>query len=372
MNFIDPNSPPASGNPSSRAPSPGGFVIRQKEPVNLEMPFSALDGFVTPNARFYVRSHFPVPHLDAGTWRLRVEGAVAEPFELTYDELLKMETRTATATLECAGNGRAFLVPQVKGAQWGLGAVGNAEWTGVPLAALLARTGVAAGAVEVILEGADEGEIDDPPRPGGKFRYSRSLPLPKALDDVLLATRMNGEPLPPNHGFPLRAVVPGWFGMASVKWLRRVIVTATPYAGYFQSVDYSYWQRQEGLPTLVPITELQVKAQIAWPDFGEVVPAGATVRARGAAWSGAGSEIVKVEFSPDGGTTWQEAQLLGEPVKNAWRLWECPWQTPAAAGKQILMARATDSRGRTQSSDRDADRGSYIINHLLPIEVEVR
>jgi DMSO/TMAO reductase YedYZ molybdopterin-dependent catalytic subunit len=347
-----------------------GLIVREQEPLNLEMPFSSLDGFITPNELFYVRCHFPVPEISVENWRLKVEGDVEAPFEIGYDELLAMESRTIAATLECAGNNRIFLEPKAKGVQWGLGAVGNASWTGVPLAALLERAKVKASAIEVILDGADEGQVDKTPTPAGKISFCRSLSLGKAREDVLLAYEMNGEKLSAAHGFPLRAIVPGWYAMASVKWLRRIIVTDKPFNGFYQSLDYTYWDRSGPLPTLAPLTEQQTKAEIAKPEKGEIVAANSTYRVHGAAWTGAG-EITRVELSFDDGGTWQEAKLLGEPVRNAWRLWEYEWRTPQTPGRHTIVARATDSNGFVQPVDRGGDRGTYMINHLLPVEVEI-
>ncbi len=345
------------------------LIVREQDPLNLEMPFSSLDGFITPNESFYVRCHFPIPEISASDWRLRIEGEVEAPFELSYDELRTMESRTIAATLECAGNNRIFLEPKAKGVQWGLGAVGNAKWTGVPLAAVLERAKSKAGAIEVILDGADEGQVDKTPTPSGKISFSRSLPLNKARADVLLAYEMNGEKLSATHGFPLRAIVPGWYAMASVKWLRRIIVTDKPFNGFYQSLDYSYWDRSGVLPTLAPLTEQQTKAEIARPEIGETVAANSVYRVHGAAWTGTG-EITRVELSFDAGETWKEAELLGDAVKNSWRLWEYNWPSPAA-GRYRLIARATDSRGATQAAERGGDRGTYMINHLLPVEVAV-
>jgi DMSO/TMAO reductase YedYZ molybdopterin-dependent catalytic subunit len=350
--------------------SPGKLIVREQEPVNLEMPFSALDGLITPNESFYVRCHFPIPEISAADWRLKIEGEVEAPFELKYDELREMESRTIAATLECAGNNRIYLEPKAKGVQWGLGAVGNASWTGVPLAALLERAQPRAGALEVILDGADEGEVDKTPTPAGKISFCRSLPLEKARGDVLLAYEMNGEPLSASHGFPVRAVVPGWYAMASVKWLRRIILTKKPFNGYYQSLDYTYWDRSRPLPTLAPITELQTKAEIARPESGETIAANSPYLVHGAAWTGTG-EITRVEISVDSGRTWNEAKLLGDPVKNAWRLWEYEWR-PTTTGRQTIIARASDSRGGAQPVGRGGDRGTYMINHLLPLDVEVR
>lgn len=347
------------------------MIIREKEPANLEMPFGRLDGFITPNEQFYIRSHFPVPEIDLATWRLKIEGAVNSPLELSLEDLRAMPQTTVPATLECAGNGRVFLVPKVKGTQWELGAVGNAEWTGVSLGEILNKAGVQESALEVVLEGADIGAVSEAPKPAGKIHYSRSVPLSKALDGVLLALAMNGEPLAPSHGFPLRAIVPGWFGMAAVKWLQRIVVIEQPYNGYYQTVDYAFWQRDDSGPRLVPITQMQVKASIARPGINEVVEAGTIYEVKGAAWTSE-AEIVRVEISTDGGKSWSEASLGKEKARNCWQLWEWNWPTPSKPGRCILLARATDSRGRTQPMERDLDRGSYEINHCLPIEVETR
>ena len=349
----------------------GGKIVRSETPLNLEMPFETLENFLTPTQSFYVRTHFPIPAIERDAWWLRVEGEVQNPFAINYEQLLQLEAVTIPATLECAGNNRNFLQPKVKGVQWHLGAVGTAEWTGVPLSTLLDRAGVKANAKEVVLEGADGGILEDPKSPPGKLHFARSVPLNKACADVLLAYKMNGSDLPPEHGFPVRAIVPGWYAVASVKWLQRIIVTDRAFTGYYQTIDYAYWKRREQEAELTPLTEMQIKAEIAKPAGGETVPANSNVRVHGAAWTSNG-EITKVELSTDGGVTWNETNLIGESKPNAWRLWEFNWQTPATPGKQTLIARATDSLGRTQPVLRDPDHGTYMINHLLPITVEVR
>jgi len=348
-----------------------GRIVRSEEPLNLEMPFETTDNFITPTKSFYVRTHFPIPKIDRDAWWLHVEGEVEKPFTINYEELIKLESLTFPVTLECAGNNRNFLEPKVKGVQWRLGAVGNAEWTGVPLSVLLNRAQLKPDACEVILEGADRGLLAEAKSPPGEIQFARSIPLAKASQNVLLAYKMNGNDLPPEHGFPLRAVVPGWYAVASVKWLQRIIVTSQPFTGYYQTLDYAYWKRRGDIAELSPVAELQVKAEIARPLQGETVPANSSVRIYGAAWAN-GNEIVRVEVSTDGGSTWKEATLLGESKPNAWRFWEFNWKTPTAPGKQTLIARATDSVGQTQPAHRDPDRGTYMINHLLPIEVEVK
>lgn len=349
-----------------------GPITRQQEPLNLEFPFAALDSFITPTERFFTRCHFPIPKLDANTWKLKVEGAVERPLELTYAELRNLPARKLVALLECAGNSRIFLTPPARGVGWELGAVSNAEWTGVPLAAILEKAGVKNSAVEVVLEGADKGTVRTDPQSPGEIHFGRSLPLARARHpDTLLALQMNGADLPAAHGFPVRALVPGWYGMASIKWLTRIVVTDRPFQGFFQTFDYSYFERRDGLPTMAPITVQQVKSEIARPAPHEVLAANQPYRVHGAAWAGEPA-IAKVDVSTDAGKTWAEARLLGDPVRYAWRLWEYPWRTPAQAGKHTLMARATDVNGRTQPLRHDDDRRNYLIHHVLPMAVEVR
>jgi DMSO/TMAO reductase YedYZ molybdopterin-dependent catalytic subunit len=347
-----------------------GRIVRSENPLNLEMPFENLSGFITDTPLFYVRTHYPIPHIDRARWRLRIDGEVEKPFELHYNELIKFAAQTKPVTLECAGNNRNQLATKVKGVQWGLGAVGTAQWTGVSLSDVLNRAQIKSTAREVILEGADEGPVEDPKAPRGNVRFARSIPLSKANDDVLLAYKINDVELPPEHGFPIRAIVPGWFAVASVKWLQRIIVTDRPFSGYYQTYDYAFWKRRGDNAELVPLRELQVKAEIARPIDGEAVAANSSVRIHGAAWGGSG-EISKVEITTNGGVIWHEVSLR-ESAPNAWCLWEYQWKTPSTPGKHTLIARATDSRGQTQPSERDPDRGTYMINHLLPITVEVR
>ena len=348
-----------------------GRIVRSESPLNLEMPFSSLDSFLTPTKSFYIRNHFPTPAIDRDAWWLHVEGEVEKAFAINYEQLMTFESVTAPVTLECAGNNRSFLEPKVKGVQWHLGAVSTAEWTGVRLSTLLDRASPKPNAREVILEGADGGMLEDPKSPPGELKFARSIPLEKARRDVLLAYKMNGDDLPPEHGFPVRAIVPGWYAMASVKWLQRIIVIDRAFTGYYQTIDYAYWERRDEFAELKPLTEMQVKAEIARPAEDEIVPAKSSVCVRGGAWA-CDAEITKVELSTDGSATWSDAKLLGESKLNAWRFWEFDWQTPSQPGKQTLIARATDSLGRTQPVMRDHDRGTYMINHLLPIEVEVK
>jgi len=265
-----------------------------------------------------------------------------------------------------------YLSPLQAGLRWGHGGVSNADWTGIPLAMLLERAQVKAGAVEVILEGHDKGRIGPPNPSAGEIPFARSLPLSKATSEhTLLAWQMNGEELTPAHGFPVRAVVPGWYGMASIKWLKRIVVTNRPFTGYFQTFNYTIWTRPEhSLATLVPVTELDVKSQIARPSAFEKIAAGKPCRVFGAAWAGE-PLIDKVEISTDGGNTWQPATLAQQSQPYAWRFFHFDWTNPAS-GEHTLMARATDARGRVQPMQRDDDRRDAMITHSVPVPVSVR
>src|SRR5437870_13315655 len=232
-------------------------IVRGEAPLNLETPFEKLESFITPTESFYVRTHFPIPSIDRDAWWLHVEGDVENPFAINYEQLLELGSVTIPVTLECAGNNRNFLEPKVKGVQWGLGAVGTAEWTGVPLSILLDRAELKPGAREVILEGADGGMLEEPKKPPGELKFARSIPLNKARADVLLVYKMNGSELPPQHGFPLRAIVPGWYAMASIKWLQRIIITNRPFTGYYQTLDYAYSRRRGDIAELTRPTGRQ-------------------------------------------------------------------------------------------------------------------
>ncbi|MBL0215885.1 MAG: molybdopterin-dependent oxidoreductase [Myxococcales bacterium] len=229
-------------------------------PENSETPLARLHGWVTPTRLMFVRNHFPVPAIDLASWRLQIEGCVDRPATWSWDELALLEERSVLATIECAGNGRTQLAEPVPGVQWGSGAVGHAEWTGVPLHLVLARAGLQPNAVEVLFEGADRGTEPDHPEP---MAFERALPLDVALrPDTLLATRMNGELLTPSHGFPLRLLVPGWYGVASVKWLHRIRVLAKPFEGYYQTEHYTVRRATAAGIERVSIGPMVVKSEI--------------------------------------------------------------------------------------------------------------
>lgn len=349
----------------------GPRIVREFLPENLESPPSVLEHPITPNHLHFVRSHFSTPRLDAKSWRLRIEGAVARPTEFDLASLQRLPVTERTVTLECAGNGRVFLTPTERGLQWEQGAVGTAKWAGVSLASLLHRAGLKSEAVEVVLEGADVGEVRDPRSPG-PIAFARSLPLEKARsEDVILAYAMNGEALPVAHGFPLRAIVAGWYGMASIKWLKRILVSDRPFHGFYQTFDYSYWDRSSGVPTLRPVTRMQVKAVISRPSRGTILMPNSECEIRGAAWAGE-NKVAQVEVSTDGGRSWQPARLHSEPERMVWAQWSYRWRVPERPGSVKLLARATDEAGQVQPLERNPDFRSYMICHAIPVEVTIR
>jgi len=314
-----------------------------------------MGGTVMPSAHFYVRNHFAVPNLDAAAWRLRVGGLVKRPLALGLEDLVNLPSRIETVTLECAGNGRAFLMPSVGGEQWGLGAVSTAEWTGTPLAGILDRAGVATGAREVVFKGADEEE--------GR-RFERSLTIEDLRSsDVMLAYAMNGELLAPHHGYPLRVIVPGWYGVASVKWLTEIDVIGHSFSGCFQTEKYVYEFERDGRVAKEPVRHQRVRALITQPGPDQIIDVGA-LAIRGFAWSGA-APIAKVEVSLNG-HAWEKARLVGEASRHSWRRWELTTRVDRP-GRITARARATDQSGRTQPEEQVWNRQGYGNNAIQDV-----
>ena len=335
-------------------------------PENSETPLEAVRSWVTPTRLFFVRNHFDIPELNLADWRLEVGGLTERTLSLTFDELNELPQRTVLATLECAGNGRSFLTPRQAGVPWGAGAVAHAEWSGVPLSEVLDLAGVKDSAVEVFCQGADRGTEPDHPEP---MHFARGLPLAKARHrDTLLATSMNGEPLTPSHGFPVRLLVPGWYGVASVKWLTRLELSAKPLEGYFQTYKYTVKRKAANGTQTVGIQSMAVKSEIVRPFAGERLAAGKQ-RIVGLAWAGE-EGIGRVEVSTDGGRTWADAELLGPLAPYSWTLWERVADLREAGPRQIL-SRATSTSGRVQPSEHDPLLGGYLIHFSRPINVQV-
>ena len=337
-------------------------IAVSESPFCVETDPAGQSGWTTPNERFFVRSHFGEPELDADH-RIAVGGAVCRPAEIAIADLEKMDMVEHTVTLECAGNSRSYLSPPGVGLQFRHGAVGNARWQGVPLKRLLEPAGISSGAVEVLFRGADSGV-----EAGTHMQFERSLPLDQALDpQTIVALRMDGEPLTRAHGYPARLIVPGWYGMASVKWLSEIEVLENPFAGHFQSDAYTFiisGARTEPGP---PVTRMAVKSVITSPRQDEHLQG--PVKISGFAWSGL-APVAAVEVSTDDGATWAAADIDSAGDPGAWRRWQFGW-TPAGSGHFVLRARARDAAGNSQPESADWNYRGYVNNAIHTLSVVV-
>jgi sulfane dehydrogenase subunit SoxC len=334
---------------------------------NHALPLEALRYDVTPVGLHYLLIHYDIPDLDPGGHRLTIDGRVSRPLDLDLAALRRRPRVTQRVTLECAGNGRALLDPRPVSQPWLVEAVGTAEWTGTPLAPLLRDAGVAEDAVDVVFTGADHG-IER----GVEQDYQRALPVAEALrEDVLLAYEMNGASLLPQHGAPLRLVVPGWYGMAHVKWLRGITVLDREFDGFQNAVAYRL--RQDTEDPGVPVTRIEPRALVRPPGFPDFMSRTRVVRPGpcrldGRAWSGH-APVVRVEATVDGGTTWTEAELEATTGEFAWRRWSLDWS--ATPGSYTISARATDESGRIQPTEPTWNRGGFANNLVQRVPVVV-
>ncbi|MEU4789267.1 sulfite oxidase [Micromonospora tulbaghiae] len=335
---------------------------------NHGIPLEALRYDVTPAGLHYLLIHYDIPDVDPAAYALSVSGAVERPLRLDLAALRDRPRVTRRVTLECAGNGRALLHPRPVSQPWLVEAVGNAEWTGTPLAPLLREAGLAGDAVDVVFTGADHGV-----ERGVEQDYQRALPIADALrEEVLLAYEMNGAPLLPQHGAPLRLIVPGWYGMAHVKWLRDITVTTEPFDGYQNAVAYR--MRRDADDPGVPVTRIEPRALVRPPGFPDFMSRTRVLRPGpctldGRAWSGH-APVTSVEVTVDGGGTWTPA-VLDEPAGGewTWRRWSVSWM--ATPGRHVLGARATDASGRTQPVEQPWNRGGFANNLVQRVEVVV-
>jgi len=339
------------------------FAAGSTTPENRPVALAALLEDVTPTAGHYRRNHFPYPHVDLSQWRLPVGGAVATPTAFDIADLRRMPHRTHRVLLECAGHRRTEFHPPISGVQWALGALSQADWSGVALADILARVGVRDDAVEVVLHGADRGPFPDVP---GTHTFSRSIPMAKALDPhTLLALDMNGAPLPREHGAPLRAIVPGWYAMDSVKWLTGIEVVTEPFRGPFQEIDYRFQAADEpGNGTRLDV--LPPHALFVSLAHGDTLDAGHHEVA-GIAWAGEGVASVEVRV---GTGPWELAKITPGPDRYQRVLWRAV--IDVAAGQPVKLAvRSTDATGATQPSEVIWNRRGYGNNCVQCIEVNV-
>ena len=361
-----------SGTGDEVAPTiPGteGLIVRSARFLDLEMPREYATTFITPVPHFFVRNHMHEPNtLDASDWTLSVGGEVERPLTLSLAELEKMGSHTVVNALECAGNGRAFVEPHVPGIQWQKGGVGNASFSGVRLFELLTRAGVKTTGKHVMFRGLDE-------IPGKVPPFIRSIPIEKAMDpDTLVATHMNGAVLPKHHGFPARALVPGWVGAASCKWLAEIKVLDKPFEGNFMNPGYRLPNEAMKPGDALtpdnshPVTALAVKSLIATPGDGARLHS-RIVHVQGVAWAG-DATISKVDVSFDSGASWKPAQLGKEHSKYAWRLWSLALHAPKP-GRYTIMARAADNEGRVQPASVSWNPGGYLNNAIDQVTVHV-
>jgi DMSO/TMAO reductase YedYZ molybdopterin-dependent catalytic subunit len=332
------------------------------------MPLEALRHEITPLGLHYLLVHYDIPVVDPAAYRLTVTGQVQTELELSLEDLHAREAVTAPVTMECAGNGRALLEPRPVSQPWLAEAVGTAEWTGVPLKSLLDEAGVGEAAVEVVFTGLDRGVEG-----GVEQVYERSLSVADAeRDDVLLAYACNGAPLPPQHGFPLRLLVPGWYGMTSVKWLHRITVVHEPFTGYQMITGYRMRADEDDEGT--PVTRIAPRSLLVPPGIPDFMSRKRFVgpgrhRLEGRAWSGWGP-ILHVEVSTDGGESWQQATLGDPPGPAAWAPFAFDWD--ATEGDHVLCARAHDVTGRGQPDSPPWNVGGYANNAVQRIPVTVR
>jgi DMSO/TMAO reductase YedYZ molybdopterin-dependent catalytic subunit len=334
---------------------------------NHALPLEALRYPVTPVGLHYLLIHFDIPQVDAATWRLEIGGRVERPLTLTLDELKSRPSWTVPVTMECAGNGRALAEPRPLSQPWLLEAVGTCMWTGTPLAPLLGEAGVLEDAVEVVFTGLDrgvQGEVE--------HDYERSLPLAEALrGEVLLAWAVNGRELPPQHGYPLRLLVPSWYGMTHVKWLRAITVVDSPFRGWQQEVAYRVRRSEDDPGT--PVERMLPRSLLVPPGVPDFFTrdrflAPGPCRLEGRAWSGT-PPVTRVEVSTDGGETWADAEV-GEPASRfAWQGWSFEWN--AEPGEHVLCCRATDTAGQTQPAEAVWNHDGYCNNVVQRVPVVV-
>jgi DMSO/TMAO reductase YedYZ molybdopterin-dependent catalytic subunit len=345
------------------------LIIRSMRPPDFETPVSLLNSFITPTEHFYVRSHMPVPTVDAATWTLKVGGEVNSPISLSLDEIKKLPATTITTTLECAGNGRSFFEPALAGIQWEKGAVGTARFTGTRLSEVLKKAGVKTSGLNVEMHAGDR-------PPGTMPAFVRQVPMAKAMHaDTLIAWDMNGQPIPLVHGAPLRAIVPGWEGAYSVKWLQSLNVIAKDSDSFWVATGYRYPNKRVAPGAAVdakdmePLRGLAVKSLITTPATGASMATG-KVPVAGFAWAGE-NDITRVDVSIDNGETWKPARLTGEQARFTWRRFEFEFEATRPQS-YLVLSRATDNKGNVQPAVSQWNPSGYLWNQYDSVRIEVK
>lgn len=336
------------------------MILRRDRPLNLETPRQALASWLTPTRLFYVRNHYDNPDVVPATWRISIGGEVEHAIDIGLEALHRLPKRTILCPLECTGNGRAYFDPKTRGNQWEVGAVGHAVWSGARLSDVLAGIGIRASGKFATFVGGEKLPAEKAPR------FIRSVPIDTSMRDVLLAYEMNGEPLTPDHGYPVRAIVPGWYGASAVKWLKEIRITREPDPGRYMQRSYRIALEGQKVEDAKYTNVMKVKSIIALPLPGRLLAG--PIAVQGAAWTGQGA-IARVEFSADAGTTWRDAELTGLESSRFWQTWFYLWE--ARSGSHRLMSRATDSAGRTQPLQIAWNQKGYANNAALDHAVDV-
>ncbi len=358
----------AAGEEAIVIPGKRSLILHNDRPEDLETPGEYLTSWITPNDVFFVRQHLLRPTVNADTFSLAVNGKVSKELQLTLSDLSKLPQITVPATLECTGNGRGFYRPRVPGIQWMRGGIGNAEWSGPRVSDVLKLAGADTSSPYLDFNGADTGVAKTPD-------FIRSLPMEKGMHPAtILALKMNGEPLPDIHGFPVRLIVPGWDGTSWVKWVTQISPVAQPNDGFFMNPAYRFpkYPLPPGSapvpPELEVIEGMLVKSSITHPADQAKMPL-KPVTIRGFAWAGE-EKIERVDVSTDGGGRWSNAKLSPQHLPFAWRLWSLEW-TPPAKGYYTLMSRATDSAGRVQPIVAVWNPSGYLWNAIDQVGIQV-
>ena len=342
------------------------LITKTLVPENQETPINFLSGDIIGEKLFYRRNHFPYPNFASNFYFLPIEGLVHTPKVFSLQEIYSLPSKTIKVVLECSGDKRQLFKPNVYGEQWGKGAISQGIWKGVSLGSLLQYTGLLDTAKEIVFEGYDHGERPDS---NYLFNFSRSLPLEKALDpDTIIAYEYNKQPIPFKHGFPLRLIVPGWYAMASVKWIKKIIVIEKEFKGPFQAVDYVYYPNKDNDNGKVPVTTINVNSTIHYPLNRQILHTG-VYEVNGIAWTGNG-QIVKVEISVDGGQTWDTCHLTTSSEEYSWVRWNYKWEAHTK-GEYTIKSKATDSKGIVQPSEAMWNRNGYGYNAIDSIKVKV-
>jgi DMSO/TMAO reductase YedYZ molybdopterin-dependent catalytic subunit len=333
---------------------------------NLEFPMISNAPTITPNKLFYVRNHFDYPKVDLDSWTLTIEGMVNQPIELSYSDLKNMTKYEVPATLECAGDKRSLFKKKAQGNQFGLGAISHAVWGGIRLKDVFDKTGISPNATEIVFKGLDFGQRKDMQEP---VSFERSLPLEKGIHpDTLLAYEMNGEQLPNKHGFPLRLIVPGWYAVASVKWLNKIKLIDKPFMGPFQSIDYVILKKPNDYKHAEPVTQVLINSTIASPTEEQEIGLGKNT-ITGYAWAGEQS-VKTVEISTDGGKNWNPATLIDPDVPYSWRKWSFEWEAQKP-GEYTIMCKAINDLNEEQPLEVKWNVKGYQNNSIHSVSVHV-